>query len=145
MFLKTCFPKYQKKLKIYINHYLNNIENYGVINKRSFDRVTKTLDLLRVDNDVEFIVDGDDNEFESYYIEPNVIVCREHNHKVFNEEFFAPILAIYPYNVDEKENTMNLCIQSNNYALTGAVFSEDDKFLEYANNKFRSKQNFYIK
>ncbi len=142
---ENLLSKVSEKLKIYINHYLNNIDNYGVINKRSFDRVTKTLDLLHVDNDVEFIVDGDDNEFESYYIEPNVIVCREHNHKVFNEEFFAPILAIYPYNVDEKENTMNLCIQSNNYALTGAVFSEDNKFLEYANNKFRSKTgNFYI-
>ena len=40
---------------------------------------------------------------------------------------------------------MNLCINSNNYALTGAVFSQDNKFLEYANNKFRSKTgNFYI-
>jgi 1-pyrroline-5-carboxylate dehydrogenase len=142
---EDLLPKVLKKLKIYVKHYLNNIENYGVISKKSYDKVIKNIDLLKKDNYVEFAINGNYHDYENYYIEPNVVVCEHHNHKVFNEEFFAPILAIYPYKREDKEETMNLCINSNNYALTGAVFSQDNKFLEYANNKFRSKTgNFYI-
>lgn len=133
------------KLKNQINYYVSNTENYGLINKRSYDRVTKTLDLLKMDDEVEFIVDGNDCECEKYYVEPQVLICENHDHQVFNEEFFAPILAIYPYKEEDKESTMDMCVGTNNYSLTGAVFSQDSNFSEYANNKFRYKTgNFYI-
>ena len=141
----TLLEPIVSKLKSHISYYLNSIENYGLINKRSYDRVTKILDSLKKDSEVEFLIDGNDCECEQYYVEPHVLVCDNHDHQVFNEEFFAPILAIYPYSEHEKEETMDLCIESNNYALTGAVFSQDDKFSQYANNKFRNKTgNFYI-
>ena len=40
---------------------------------------------------------------------------------------------------------MDMCISSNSYALTGAVFSKDDKFIKKAQDRFRHKTgNFYI-
>jgi 1-pyrroline-5-carboxylate dehydrogenase len=134
-----------EKMEARIEHYNKNTDNYGLINKKSYDRVNNLLDNFRMDDDVQFMVDGGDCECETYLVEPQVMVCHDHNHRVFNEEFFAPVLAIYPYNVDEKEETMDLCINSNNYCLTGAVFSNDDKFIQYAMNKFRHKTgNFYV-
>ena len=72
-------------------------------------------------------------------------MCKNHNHKVFNEEFFGPILAIYPYNQNKLNDTMDLCIKSNNYALTGAIFSDNENFKYIATDKFKNKTgNFYV-
>ena len=133
------------KIKAQTDHYVNNMENYGLINKKSYDRVTKIKDSFKTDGDVELVYNGNDCECESYYVEPNIVICRDHNHCVFNEEFFAPVLAIYPYNENNKEETVDLCVESNNYSLTGAVFSLDDEFTKYSHDKFRHKTgNFYI-
>ena len=52
---------------------------------------------------------------------------------------------LHPYNENEKEETIDLCVESNNYSLTGAVFSLDDEFTKYAHDNFRHKTgNFYI-
>ena len=53
-----------------------------------------------------------------YYISPNILVCRDHNHRVFSEEFFAPILTIYILTVKKmQDETLELCKNTNNYAL----------------------------
>ena len=141
----NLFSQIVGKMEARINYFNNNLENYGLINKKSFDRVTNILDTLRVDEEVSFVVDGGDCEYDSYLVQPQVLVCNNHTHRVFNEEFFAPILSIYPYLEENKDETINECLASNNYALTGAVFSRDDNFIQHAREKFRHKTgNFYI-
>lgn len=131
--------------KLRLNYYVRHSENYGLINQKSYDRVNTILDELRSDDKIDFMVNGPDSDYENYLINPQILICEDHQHRVFNEEFFAPILAIYPYQPYKKEETIDLCCNSNSYALTGSVFSEDKKFIDYATNKFRHKTgNFYI-
>ena len=78
-------------------------------------------------------------------IKPQVLVCRNHNHKIFNQEFFGPILSIYPYQKENLENVIDNCVNSNNYALTGSVFSENKDFYNYMRKRLKHKTgNFYI-
>ena len=126
-----------------IESYKKNNSNYGVINRNSYDKLDKLLNELKEDDNIHFLFDNNNNNENSYYIEPNVLVCKNHSHKVFNEEFFGPIIAIYPY--DNLEETINLCKYSNNYALTGSIFSNNSKFIENMSNELKCKTgNFYI-
>lgn len=42
------------------------------------------------------------------------------------EEIFGPVLSIYVYKDKELENTMKLIGTSTPFALTGAVFAQDE-------------------
>ena len=124
---------------------MDSTENYGLINKRSFKKTRKTLKNLESDSEIDFLVTGEITDNESYFVSPHVLLSRNHNHSVFNEEFFAPIMTIYPYKESEKEKTLELCKSSNNYALTGAVFSQDERWTVNASNKLIHKTgNFYV-
>jgi 1-pyrroline-5-carboxylate dehydrogenase len=131
------------ELKKITNYFNNNMENYGVISKTSYE---KTMNLLKTfDHQIDVIEDIGNSDKESYYISPKILVCRNHDHRVFHEEFFAPILSIYPYNPDKKYEVMKMCVEGNNYALTGSIFSLDDKVVMGAMNTFRNKTgNFYV-
>jgi len=60
-------------------------------------------------------------------------------------ELFGPIITIYIYNEDEWEQTLHLVDETSEYALTGAVFSEDRYALELAVKILENAAgNFYI-
>lgn len=81
----------------------------------------------------------------TFLVEPHIFICNNHEHYLLNQEFFAPILTIYPYDDKDIDSTIDICIDSNNYALTGSVFSDDADFIEMARDKFKTKTgNFYI-
>ena len=130
-------------IKRNIDDYKSINENYGVINKKSYDKLDSLIKEFKNDNEIHLLFDKQNSEEDSYFIEPNVLVCKNHDHKVFNEEFFGPILAIYPYN--NLEETITLCKNSNNYALTGSIFSENKEFINVISNELKYKTgNFYI-
>ena len=54
-------------------------------------------------------------------------------------------MAVYPYEEEELEYTLNLCKNSSKYGLTGSIFSQDESFIEFSKSFFREKcGNFYI-
>lgn len=140
---ETILEETIAELKKATNYYNEHMENYGVINAEAYE---KTMRLIETFNDeIDVVEDIGNSDEESYYISPKILVCRNHDHRVFHEEFFAPILSIYPYNPDEKYEVMKMCAEGNNYSLTGAVFSLDDKVVMGAMNAFRHKTgNFYV-
>lgn len=117
----------------------------GVINERSYNRITEFCEEIYKDEEVEIIHDGNDSLEGQYYIHPKIFLSRNHNNKLFHKELFAPILTIYPYKDSEKEKVMDMVSNGNNYSLTGSIFSKDDKVIKMALDKFRHKTgNFYI-
>lgn len=61
------------------------------------------------------------------------------------EEIFGPVLTIYVYPDQELESAMQLVGWSTEFALTGAVFAQDEKFLHRALEDFKmTAGNFYI-
>ena len=126
-----------------LNLYIENMENYGVINENAYSKLDNIVNVLKNDKNVEFIFEGQNNDQKGYFIHPHVLICRDHEHDVFNKEFFGPILAIYPYN--DLEETVEKLVVSNRYALTGAVFSDNVNVIDNLSFKLRHKAgNFYI-
>lgn len=145
---ENMLDNFLERLKQFTKFYNDNMENYGVISEESYNRVVKIWDEISADSEVEVVEDIGNCDKENYFISPKIVICRDHENRVFNEEFFAPILAIYPYDsntLSEKNNVMEKCCTSNNYALTGSIFSYNDEVTNMAIKKFRHKTgNFYV-
>ena len=81
--------------------FISSSSNYGVINEESYYRLISIIESLKNDPQIEFIMGGRNHKRGTYFIEPCIVICSNHEHPVFQEEFFGPILAIYPYNLDQ--------------------------------------------
>ena len=127
------------------DNYINSQENYGVINERAYHRINKLYDYISNNPDIDIVYNNklNDKFSNQYYISPKILLCRNYENIVFNQEFFAPILAIFPYK--NKDETMLESLKHNNYALTGSIFSSDDETILNAQEIFKHKTgNFYI-
>ena len=61
------------------------------------------------------------------------------------EEIFGPVLTIYLYDDDKYEETLELCDNTSDYALTGAIFAINRKAIRTAFKMLRhAAGNFYI-
>jgi 1-pyrroline-5-carboxylate dehydrogenase len=117
----------------------------AVIHKGAFDRLVFTIEKIKKDKDVEIIAGGNYDDSKGYFIEPTVVVTTNPNYDTMNRELFGPLVTIYIYpDVDWKE-TLKLVDKTSEYALTGAVYSQDRYALEVALNALEnSAGNFYI-
>ena len=133
----------QENIKTYLSVHQNN---YGLIHRNSWEKSSNLLKKIKqLETPTTEIVLGGDIQEENFYMEPTVVVSSEPDSFLFQEEFFAPLLTIYPYTEDKLEETVELCRDATPYALTGAVFSLDYDFLEMFENKMKyTCGNYYI-
>ena len=80
-----------------------------------------------------------------YFIEPTVIVTSNPQYETMCTELFGPIITIFVYEDKQWEEVLDLVDQTGEYALTGAIFSQDRYVIETATNKLENAAgNFYI-
>ena len=61
------------------------------------------------------------------------------------EELFGPILTIYIYHDDDIDETLDILDSTSIYALTGAIFAQDNYVIENLTNRLtQTAGNFYI-
>ena len=124
-----------------------DFENFitAVIHKGAFDRLVDTIEKIKKDEDVEIIAGGNYDDSKGYFIEPTVVVTSNPNYDTMNRELFGPLVTIYIYPDNDWENTLKLIDKTSDYALTGAVYSQDRYALEEALIALEnSAGNFYI-
>ena len=124
-----------------------DFENFitAVIHKGAFDRLVDTIEKIKKDEDVEIIAGGNYDNSKGYFIEPTVVVTSNPNYDTMNRELFGPLVTIYIYPDNDWENTLKLIDKTSDYALTGAVYSQDRYALEEALIALEnSAGNFYI-
>ena len=124
-----------------------DFENFitAVIHKGAFDRLVDTIEKIKKDEDVEIIAGGNYDNSKGYFIEPTVVVTSNSNYDTMNRELFGPLVTIYIYPDKDWENTLKLIDKTSDYALTGAVYSQDRYALEEALIALEnSAGNFYI-
>lgn len=61
-------------------------------------------------------------------IQPTIIQSKDPKDKIMTEEIFGPVLSIFVYADKDLDKTLKLVTDSTPYALTGAVFAEDEAF-----------------
>jgi 1-pyrroline-5-carboxylate dehydrogenase len=94
---------------------------------------------------MEIIVGGGYDDSKGYYIEPTLVVSNDPKSWAMETEFFGPIMTVYVYDDAKWEETLSIVNSTSNYALTGAVFSNDRYAAQEAIDALENcAGNFYI-
>jgi 1-pyrroline-5-carboxylate dehydrogenase len=117
----------------------------AVIHEGSFDKLASFIDQAKKDTDAEIIVGGNYDKSVGYFIEPTIIVTTNPNYSTMATELFGPVMTIYVYEDAKWSETLKLVDTTSEYALTGAVFSQDRYAIEEATTALQNAAgNFYI-
>ena len=117
----------------------------AVIHEGSYNKLKKFIDKAKKDKKAKVIAGGNCNKSVGYFIEPTVIVTTDPNYTTMCTELFGPVVTIYVFEDSDWEKTLHLVDETGDYALTGAVFSEDRYALEKAVRILENAAgNFYI-
>lgn len=117
----------------------------AVIHERSFDKLKSYIDQAKEDKDATIIHGGNCDKSKGWFVEPTVIVVDDPKYITMREELFGPVLTIYVYKADEYEKALDLCNETSEYGLTGALFARDRYAEELGTYKLRhAAGNFYI-
>ena len=124
-----------------------NFTNFinAVIDKKSFEKIAKYIDIAKTSSDAEIILGGNYDDSRGYFIEPTVVLTSNPSHETMCEEIFGPVVSVYVYPKDKFDETLKLVDESSSYALTGAIFSKDRHAIERASDVLKyAAGNFYI-
>jgi len=122
----------------------NNFIN-AVISEVAFDRIAGYIDHVKSSSDAEIIVGGDYDKSKGFFISPTIVKTSNPQYKTMCEEIFGPIVTIYVYDENDYENILNVVDNTSEYALTGAIYSQDRYALTYGMKKLENAAgNFYI-
>ena len=148
---KSLWQAVKEQLIIDVNSMkMGSPEDFGnfitaVIHEGSFDKLAHYIDQAKKDADVEIIIGGNYDKSKGYFIEPTVIVTTNPKYSTMETELFGPVITIYIYEDSHWNETLKLVDETSEYALTGAVFSQDRYAIIEATKALQNAAgNFYI-
>ncbi|KAJ5249194.1 Aldehyde/histidinol dehydrogenase [Penicillium chermesinum] len=117
-----------------------------VIHRHSFNKIKGIIDRSNADPSVKLIAGGTYDDSVGFFVHPTVYQVDSHDHALFHEEIFGPVLAVHVYPDGEWPSTLKKVDQGGGgFALTGAVFATDRRAIREAEDTLRySAGNFYI-
>jgi len=117
----------------------------AVIHESSFDKLTSYIDQAKKDADAEILLGGNYDKSKGYFIKPTVIVTTNPKYTTMETELFGPVITIYVYEDAKWSETLALVDGTSEYALTGAIFSQDRYAIVEATKALENAAgNFYI-
>ncbi|KAG1686684.1 Delta-1-pyrroline-5-carboxylate dehydrogenase, mitochondrial [Nymphon striatum] len=117
----------------------------AIIDEKSFVRNKDYIDYAKNSPNMKILAGGNYDDSKGYYIEPTIIETTDPNEKLMKEEIFGPILTVCTYPANDYKKYLTVANESTPYALTGAIFGKDSKFVEEATELMKmSAGNFYI-
>lgn len=117
----------------------------SVISEASFDKLARYIDQAHTDADADVVIGGTYDKSVGYFISPTVIVTTNPNYTTMETELFGPVLTIFVYEDAQWEATLELVDTTSEYALTGAIFSQDRYAIAQATKALENAAgNFYI-
>lgn len=117
----------------------------AVIHEGAFDKLVSYIEKAKNDQEVEIIAGGGYDKSKGYFIEPTVLLTTNPHYETMCTELFGPVVTLYVYDDEKWDETLDLVAHSSEYALTGAVFSNDRYRTVQAIDALRDAAgNFYI-
>ncbi len=148
---KSLWADVREKLEAEVKSIkLGSPEDFGnfmtaVIHEGSFDKLAKFIDQAKNDSDAEVIMGGGYDKSKGWFIEPTVILTTNPKYTIMCTELFGPVIAVYVYDDNKWDETLELVDTTSEYALTGAIFSQDRYAIAHATDRLKnSAGNFYI-
>lgn len=117
----------------------------AVIDQNSFNDLKTYIDGAKNSDDCEILTGGNCDDSVGFYVEPTIIVTNNPKYTTMCDELFGPVLTIYVYEPNQFEETLKLCDDTSDYALTGAIFARDRQVAIKATQMLKNAAgNFYI-
>lgn len=142
--IKEGLIREQQKLKV---GDVNDFSTFmgAVIDEKAFIRIKSYIDHAKSSSNLEIVAGGKCDNSKGWFIEPTIVQTKDPRDKIMVEEIFGPVLTIYVYPDNALKETMDLVGSSTQFALTGAVFAQDENFLKLALDEFKmTAGNFYV-
>lgn len=116
-----------------------------VIDDKAFARIKSYLDHAKSNPNLTILTGGKCDDSKGYYIEPTIIQTKDPRDRLMQEELFGPVLTAYVYKDAEASAVLHLIDSTSPYALTGAIFADDQSAIKEASDVLRySAGNFYV-
>lgn len=142
--VKKYMEKDLKSMKMGVVEDFRNFVN-AVIDEASFDKLAGAIADAEKSNDAEVIIGGKCDKSKGYFIEPTVIEAKKPDYITMKEELFGPVLTIYVFDPKKLDETMDILDTTTDYALTGAIFSNDRATIERMTERLtHTAGNFYV-
>jgi len=117
----------------------------AVIDQASFDNLKGAIDAARDDSACTIIAGGECDDSKGWFVSPTVVEVTDPRHTMMRTEYFGPLLTVFVYEDARFGETLALCDQTAEYALTGAIFGDDRAAVLEAVKALRyTAGNFYI-
>ncbi|XP_027857954.1 delta-1-pyrroline-5-carboxylate dehydrogenase, mitochondrial isoform X2 [Xiphophorus couchianus] len=117
----------------------------AVIDDKSFARIKRWLDHAKSSSNLSIIAGGNCDDSKGYFVEPTIIVTKDPQDPIMNEEIFGPVLTVYVYPEKNYAEVLRLVDNTSPYALTGSVFAHDQKVIDEAARVLRNAAgNYYV-
>ena len=97
----------------------------AVIDKKAFDRISGYVNHAKSGPNTKIVAGGNCDESVGYFIEPTVVETSSKDDRIFKEEIFGPVVTAFVYKDSEAMNIVNGIGKDTPYALTGAIYSQD--------------------
>ncbi|CAB1439435.1 unnamed protein product, partial [Pleuronectes platessa] len=117
----------------------------AVIDDKSFSRIKRWLDHAKSSASLKVIAGGHCDDSRGYFVEPTIIETTDPQDAIMNEEIFGPVLTVYVYPDNDYKEVLQLIDNTSPYALTGAVFAQDQSVIHEAAAALRNAAgNYYV-
>ena len=142
--LRTTLERMHSEIKMGDVRDFSNFMN-AVIDERSFDKISGYLAGVKSSTDSKILLGGNASKKTGYFIDPTVVLTENPKSKTMQEEIFGPVLTVWLYEDSKIDEAITLCDQTSQYALTGAIISQDQAVIENLSWRLRqSAGNLYI-
>lgn len=117
----------------------------AVIDANAYKRITNYINYAKSsESELQILCGSESSDETGYFIKPTIIETNQPRNRLMLEEIFGPLLTVYVYPDAELEKTLDL-IDESCFALTGAIFAQDETFIKHARSRLRmSAGNLYI-
>ncbi|UCD74823.1 MAG: L-glutamate gamma-semialdehyde dehydrogenase [Phycisphaerales bacterium] len=117
----------------------------AVIHQDAFDMSKAFIERANASGEADVIAGGDLDDSTGFFVRPTIILTTNPKYESMVEEIFTPIVTIFVYDDDKFEETLKLCDETGEYALTGAIWAQDREAIIQAMDALRyTAGNFYI-
>jgi 1-pyrroline-5-carboxylate dehydrogenase len=115
----------------------------AVIDAKAFAKHKAALDEARAE--AEIVVGGEADDSEGFFVQPTIVRTTNPDFRLLKEELFGPIATVFVYADAEWDSTLDLVDRGSPYALTGAIFAQDERVVAAVRERLRyAAGNFYV-
>ncbi len=117
----------------------------AVIDDRAFAKHKKAITRAKRSKSLDVLAGGQVDDSVGYFVRPTVVEAGDPTDRMFDTEYFGPILAVHVFEDRKFEAVVEQMESFAPYALTGAIIARDRQVVNWASEQLRfAAGNFYV-